>query len=128
MKATPKKIFLISILSLLSLNVFANNVAGNYQCTRTDANNVTNTYPLTITITGGTYTLQWQDANGFPTLYGTGVMAPNINSALSVVFWDAKSSDVYGNELFSIKPDGSLSSSWALQATKQVGTETCKKS
>jgi|SRR5579885_1809417 hypothetical protein len=128
MKATYKKIFLISLCSLLSINAFAD-VAGNYQCTRTDPNNSNTSYPLSITKTGDTYTLQWADANGFPTVYGTGVLiSANSGSALSVVYWDSKDSNVFGGEVFAVKPDGSLSGTWALQSTNKLGTEACKKS
>lgn len=126
MKASFKICF-ITILSLLSLNTFADNLAGNYQCTRTDPSNNTTTYPLTITSTDETYTLQWSDSSGNPVIYGTGVVSPSINNALSVVFWDVKNPSNFGDALYSIKPDGSLNGVWIVQSTTQTGTETCQK-
>lgn len=127
MKPTFRKI--ISFLSLLTLAacVNAQSLVGSYQCKRTDTSNNTVSYPLTIKATGGTYYLQWDDANGFPAMYGTGVMSPSFNNLLSVVFWDAKEDTKYGGELFTIGSDGSLSSSWAYQSAKQMGTEACTK-
>ncbi len=132
MKPTFKKIYLIGVLSLLSMTAYAqsNTIAGNYQCQRTDAQNNATSSPLNISSTGDTYTLQWTDSNGYPTIYGTGATssASGLNNLLSVVYWDAKNADNYGNELFTIKPDGSLQGEFVVQSANKIGTETCTKS
>jgi len=103
-------------------------IVGNYSCKRVDASNTTNTYPLAITKTGDTYTFEWDDSTGNPTLYGTGVMHPSMANVVSTAFWDPKNTDTVGVEVFEIKPDGSLQSNWVLQNSDQLGSETCTKS
>lgn len=132
MKATNKIVYLLLVLSLVTMTAYADNtgtktLVGNYQCQRTDANNSVNSYTLAITDNGSTYTLEWDNANGYPVLYGTGVIHPDMKNLLSVSFSDPKNADTYGIELFAIKPDGSLQSNWALQSANQVGSETCTK-
>lgn len=144
MKAAIRSIYLISALSLFAITAYADNAAptptpaptttstpnlvGNYKCTRTDASNNNTSYPLSITKTGDTYTLEWDSSNGDPQMYGTGIVHPNMTNVLASSFWDLKNSDISGVEIFSIKPDGSLSANWTLQSSKDVGSETCTKS
>lgn len=103
------------------------NLVGEYKCNRTDAMGRTTQAPLSISGTGETYTLQWANPNGYPLMYGTGVMTKGMDNAMSVVFWDAKNTEVYGNELFVLKSDGSLSGTFVLQSDTKLGSETCTK-
>ncbi|MBN9227028.1 MULTISPECIES: hypothetical protein [Legionella] len=102
-------------------------VLGNYQCQRTDAANNTASYPMSLTKTGDTYTLEWDNSAGDPVLYGTGVMHPNLTNVISSSFWDPRKPDTIGIQMIEIKPDGSLQSNWVLQSDSQLGTETCTK-
>lgn len=102
-------------------------LVGNYQCTRTDANNTTTTYPLTVMAGTNNYTFEWNNASGYPLLLGTGVMHPAKSNVVSVAFSDPKNADNFGIEFFSIDSDGSLSSSWAMQSSNQTGTDKCTK-
>ena len=114
----------MSALSLLTVTAYADpTIVGNYNCQRTDATGSTSSLPLTVSQTGDTFTFQWNNANGYPTAYGTGVMTKSLNNMVSVVFWDAKDQNTYGNELFMMKPDGSLSANWTLQSDSKVGSE-----
>lgn len=133
MKVTNINIIMTIALSLLTITTYADNsvsptLAGNYQCQRSDASNSVQSYPLVISNNGGTYTFEWDNANNYPVLYGTGVRHPNMQNLISVSFSDPKNADAYGVELFEMKPDGSLQANWALQSSNQVGSETCTKS
>lgn len=101
---------------------------GDYQCQRVDSANNTVAYPLTVSKTGDTYTLEWDNSNGDPVLYGTGVMHPNQTNVVASSFWDPRKPDVIGIQMIEIKPDGSLQSNWVLQSDNQLGSETCTKS
>ncbi|HHT0594309.1 TPA: hypothetical protein ACTXXA_002710 [Legionella anisa] len=98
---------------------------GDYQCQRVDGSNNTNSYPLTVSKSGDTYTLQWENSNGDPVLYGTGVMHPNMTNVVATSFWDPRKPDTIGIQMIEIKPDGSLQSNWVVQTDNQVGSETC---
>ncbi|MBI2785502.1 MAG: hypothetical protein HYX60_04005 [Legionella longbeachae] len=102
-------------------------LTGNYQCQRTDSANVMVPYDLTVTKTGDTYTFEWDDKNGNPAIYGTGVIHPNLNNVLASSFWDPTKPETVGIEMFEIKPDGTLQSNWVLQSQNQLGSETCTK-
>lgn len=146
MKFSTKNIYLITALSLLSFAAYADDTSsssasapaassssssgfvGNYQCQRIDASNTTTPLSLAITDAGKTYTLEYDNASGYPVLYGTGVMHPSKTNVLSVSFTDPKDTNDYGIELFEMNSDGSLSSTWAVQSASQVGTDTCTKS
>ncbi|KTD42137.1 hypothetical protein [Legionella parisiensis] len=101
---------------------------GDYQCQRVDASNNTASYPLTVSKSGDTYTLQWENSNGDPVLYGTGVMHPNMTNVVATSFWDPRKPDTIGIQMIEIKPDGSLQSNWVVQTDNQVGSETCTRS
>ncbi|MCE0723002.1 MULTISPECIES: hypothetical protein [Legionella] len=101
---------------------------GDYQCQRVDAANNTASYPLTVSKSGDTYTLQWENSNGDPVLYGTGVMHPNMTNVVATSFWDPRKPDTIGIQMIEIKPDGSLQSNWVVQTDNQVGSETCTRS
>lgn len=105
----------------------SSSLVGNYQCTRTDANNTATTYPLTIVAGTNNYTFEWNNASGYPLLLGTGVMHPGKSNVVSVAFSDPKNADNFGIEFFMINSDGSLSSSWAIQSSNQTGTDKCTK-
>jgi|SRR5579885_50719 hypothetical protein len=130
---TTTNIFLIIALSLLTLTAYADttvntNVTGNYTCQRTDSSNNTSSLPLSVIKTGDTYTLEWDDSDGNPSMYGTGVIHPGMANVLSSSYWSLTSSDISGLEIFTIKPDGSLQADWISQSGKDSGSETCKKS
>lgn len=110
----------------MSFSAFAANSSfvGNYKCTRSD----NKTSPLTVSSTGETLNFQWTNDNGYPVMYGTGVMTKSMNNIASVVFWDVKDNTKYGNELFEVKSDGSLAGTWTMQSDNVTGTETCTKS
>jgi hypothetical protein len=151
MKFSTKNIYLVTALSLLSFAAYADDTSsssasstssapaatstpaassgfvGNYQCQRTDASSTTTPLSLAITDAGKTYTLEFDNASGYPVLYGTGVMHPSKTNVLSVSFTDPKDTNDYGIELFEMNSDGSLSSTWAVQSANQVGTDTCTK-
>lgn len=141
------KLFISTILSLFTLSAHAvvpantqttmpaNNVAngpdvsGTYQCQGYDPFGKSDySYPTAIfSKNGDAYSVQWQSSTGYPLLLGTGIVNKDISNAFSVVFWDPKKADYFGTALYAVKPDGSLSAVWTLQAQKQVGTETCTK-
>lgn len=98
---------------------------GDYQCQRMDASNNNVTNSLNVSKTGDTYTLQWENSNGDPILYGTGVMHPNMTNVVASSFWDPRKPDNIGVQMIEIKPDGSLQSNWIVQSDNQVGSETC---
>ncbi|MGM9452084.1 hypothetical protein ACTAZI_01990 [Legionella bozemanae] len=106
----------------------ASSFLGDYQCQRVDASNNTASYPLTVSKSGDTYTLQWENSNGDPVLYGTGVMHPNMTNVVATSFWDPRKPDTIGIQMIEIKPDGSLQSNWVVQTDNQVGSETCTRS
>ena len=106
----------------------ASTFLGDYQCQRVDSANNTAAYPLTVSKTGDTYTLEWDNSNGDPVLYGTAVMHPNQTNVVASSFWDPRKPDVIGIQMIEVKPDGSLQSNWVLQSDNQLGTETCTKS
>lgn len=108
-----------------SSNNSTSSVLGNYQCQRTDAANNTVSYPMGITKTGDTFTLEWDTSAGDPVLYGTGVMHPNLTNVISASFWDPRKPDTIGIQMIEVKPDGSLQSNWVLQSDNTLGTETC---
>lgn len=141
MKALIYKFCLISAISALSISAFADDqnppgnvtanavksIVGNYTCQRTDGSGNASTPTLSISSTGSTYTLEW-DTNGSPILYGTGIIHPGAPNALSVVFMDAgKSADSFGDEIFQIKSDGTLSGNLISRTGTTLGTESCKK-
>lgn len=133
MNTKNKCIYLISAVSLLSLTAYADStstpsLAGNYQCQRTDASGNANTYPLTITVSGKVYSFEWDNTNGYPVLYGTGLMHPNKSNVISLSFSDPKNADNFGAEIIEIKSDGSLQANWVVQSANQIGSETCTKS
>ncbi len=109
-------------------NTGTSSFLGDYQCQRIDSSNNTASYPLTVAKTGDIYTLEWDNSNGDPVLYGTGVMHPNMTHVVASSFWDPRKPDVIGIQMIEIKPDGSLQSNWVLQSDNQVGSETCTKS
>ena len=123
------KICVMTALTLLTMSVYADtsSIVGNYKCQRTDPTSNAVSYPLGIKATGTTYTLEWDSDNGYPAMYGTGVMNPTTSNLIAVSFLDAKDPNNYGIELFQVKPDGSLQANWTVQSTTQVGTETCTK-
>ncbi|MBX3709705.1 MAG: hypothetical protein KIT56_05120 [Gammaproteobacteria bacterium] len=138
---SAKKILIMSILSLFSITAYAqsnsstntnssqNNpdIVGNYQCQGYDPfgkNSYAN--PVTITKNGDTYSFQWLTSKGYPFILGTGVFA-DVDNVISVVFWDPKKADYFGTEVFTIKPDGSMTATWTVQGENQIGTESCKK-
>lgn len=120
----------LTVLAMLSSNSFAVStstpLAESYQCHRTGGSNKATSYPLSVKTTGSTYTFEWM-ANGKTALYGTGVVHPKRTNVITVVFWDPNNPDNYGIELFEVKSDGSLNSTWALQSGTELGTETCTK-
>ncbi|KTC89629.1 hypothetical protein OQJ18_08395 [Fluoribacter dumoffii] len=152
MKTAIKNVYLVTALSLSTLSAYADNpsssttntsttstetssttsgtssVLGNYQCQRADASNNTASYPMSITKTGDTYTLEWDSSAGDPVLYGTGVMHPNATNVIAASFWDPRKPDTIGIQMIEVKSDGSLQSNWVLQSDNQIGTETCTKS
>jgi hypothetical protein len=134
MKTTLKCIYFIPALFLLSNIAYADSTStstllGNYQCQRVDPSNNTNAYTLVISDNGGaSYSFEWDNAAGFPVLYGVGIMHPSMNNIVNVSFTDPKDANNFGVELFEIKSDGSLQSNWVVQSTNQLGSETCTKS
>ncbi|KTD10899.1 hypothetical protein Lgra_1865 [Legionella gratiana] len=104
------------------------NAEGDYQCQRVDSSNNTTAPSLSVTKGNDTYTFEWNDSNGDPILYGTGVMVGSLPNAISVSFWDPKKPDAIGIELFELKSDGSLQANWTLQSDNKLGSETCTKS
>lgn len=127
MKATLVTKFLMAGLSLIAMSVYADtpsstsSLAGNYKCQRAGTS-----YTLTISSTGDTYTLEWDDSTGNPVMYGTGVVDAK-SSVLSSSYWNIANTDS-GIESWAIKSDGSLQSNWLSQSGKDNGTETCTKS
>jgi len=139
-----KILLLISTLSLLTLTTNAKtsssnvssssstttgqDISGNYQCRGYDPFGKSNyANPVLVTKREDTFSFQWLNSKGYPFLLGTGVMNPDINNMVSVVFWDPKKTDYFGTEVFAIKPDSSMSATWTVQGENQVGTETCTK-
>ncbi|STY28642.1 Uncharacterised protein [Legionella wadsworthii] len=98
---------------------------GDYQCQRMDSSNNNVTNSLNVSKSGDTYTLQWENSNGDPILYGTGVMHPNMTNVVASSFWDPRKPDNIGIQMIEIKPDGSLQSNWIVQSDNQLGSETC---
>ncbi|WP_115709575.1 hypothetical protein [Legionella sainthelensi] len=154
MKTVIKSVYLVTALSLSTMTTYAdttstptntststtstspssntNNAAtpsaqGDYQCQRADASNNTSASTLSITKGKDTYTFEWDDSNGDPILYGTGVMVGSLPNAISVSFWDPKKPDALGVEVFELKSDGSLQGNWTLQSDNKLGSETCTK-
>jgi hypothetical protein len=124
---------ILSAICLITASVYAetttspdNSVVGNYKCKRTDATSYTVNYPLSITKTGDTYTLEWSDSDGNPVMYGTGVINPNMTNVLTSSYWNIANTDT-GVESFAINTDGSLKANWLAQSGKNSGTETCTK-
>lgn len=119
----------ITVLSMSFLTAYAVDttpLGENYECQRTDSSGNTVSYPVTVAKTKATYTFQWQTGDT-PVIYGTGVINPKVNNAISVIFWDPKNSDAsYGVVLFSIKSDGSLNGEWIMRSGEE-GSETCTK-
>lgn len=155
MKTVMKSVYLVTALSLFSITTYADttstsdilnaptstgstsansnntsipNAEGNYQCQRVDSSNNTNVYSLSVTKANDTTTFEWDNSNGDPVLYGTGVMVGSLPNAVSVSFWDPKKPDTIGVELFELKSDGSLHANWTLQSDNKLGSETCTKS
>jgi hypothetical protein len=103
-------------------------ISGKYDCHGYDPFGKSNyKNPVTVTKNGDTYSFQWLNSRNYPFILGTGVMNPDINNMVSVVFWDPKKADYFGTEVFAIKPDGSMSATWTVQGENQVGTEECVK-
>lgn len=135
MNVLMKNIYLASVLSLLSFTAYAAggdaaapSITGNYECQRTDTSSNTSSYSLSVTKNGDGYTFEWDNANGYPYLYGTGLMHPDKNNLVGVSFTDPKDNTNYGAEMIEIKSDGSLQANWVIQSANQVGSETCTKS
>jgi len=129
MKATTS--ILMTALCLIAVTAYADNasssnILGNYKCQRIEGSN-TNSYPVSITKTGDTYTIEWTDSAGNPLMYGTGVIHPNLPNVLSSSFWNISNTDMLGIEIFNIKSDGSLQADWVTQSGKTSGSETCTK-
>lgn len=131
-----KKFPIAVALSLLTVTAYAatattpaasSSLAGNYQCKRSDGSNNTTTTTLTITKNTQAYTFEWDNDSGNPVLLGSGDMHPNLPNVISVAFSDPKNIKGFGVELFSIKPDGSLEASWAIQSSNTAGSEICTK-
>lgn len=102
-------------------------ISGSYTCTGYDPFGKTN-FNSTVTVTknGDTYSFQWL-SNGYPYNLGTGIYHKDVKDTISVVFWNPKKPDYFGTEVFMVKPDGSLTANWTVQAESQVGTENCTK-
>lgn len=136
------KLLLLSSLSICSLTSIAAttngssksestppDITGSYQCKGYDPGGNSNyTNPITVTKNGDTYAFQWLNSSGYPFNLGTGIMIPNLNNVVSVVFWDPKKSDYFGTMVYAIGSDGTLDGGWVIQGTKKAGTETCIKS
>lgn len=154
MKTVIKSVYLVTALSLSTIPTYADTTStpdntntsttstspstntsnaatssaqGDYQCQRADASNNTSASTLSITKGKDTYTFEWDDSNGDPILYGTGVMVGSLPNAISVSFWDPKKPDAIGVEVFELKSDGSLQGNWTLQSDNKLGSETCTK-
>lgn len=154
MKTVIKSVYLVTALSLSTVTTYADttstpantntstnstspptntsnnatpNPQGDYQCQRADASSNTSTSTLSITKGNDTYTFEWDDNNGDPVLYGTGVMVGSLPNAISVSFWDPKKPDAIGIEVFELKSDGSIQGNWTLQLDNKLGSETCTK-
>lgn len=129
MKVVIKNI-VIGLFCMLSITSYAAStttpLAENYECQRIDSSKHSTSYQVTIKPTGRTYTFQWV-VEGKPVLYGTGVVQSDVKNAISAIFWDPENTDVYGVEIFEIKPDGSLSADWIEKSQTQLGSETCTK-
>lgn len=122
------KILAITMLSLFSLNCHAEpNIVGNYTCNRVSANGQTNNHTLNISKTDETYTFQWDDSNGNPTMYGTGLIQSKLPNVIATTFWNISNDENTGVEIFAIKSDDSLQGDWLLQSTKDNGSETCSR-
>lgn len=134
---------LISVLCLLTTTAFAAkpeplsspkaepssssslNIVGNYACSGRDLNGGEYNNLLTVSSTGNTYTFQWNDRNGYPIEYGTGVVNSNLQNLVAVVYWSAKNLDQKGILAYELKPDGSLQGTWTARMESKIGTETC---
>lgn len=119
------------IVSLLTMTAYADtNIVGSYQCKGFDPfHSKTANYsnPVNITKNGDTYSFQWLHANGYPYIYGTGIMHKDIPNVITVVFWDPTQEDYIGIESYDIKSDGTLQGAWTLKSENKTGTETCTK-
>jgi hypothetical protein len=103
-------------------------ILGTYQCKGFDpGGNANYTNPISITKSGDVFNFQWLNTNGQPFNLGTGILNPNQNNVLSVVFWDMKKPEYFGTMLYNIKEDGSLQGYWVIQSTVKIGTENCVK-
>ncbi|KTD60302.1 hypothetical protein Lsan_2080 [Legionella santicrucis] len=154
MKTVMKSVYLVTALSLSTITAYADttntpantntstnggssttntsntatpNAEGDYQCQRADSANNTSASTLSVTKGNDTYTFEWDDSNGDPILYGTGVMVGSLPNAISVSFWDPKKPDALGIEVFELKSDGSLQGNWTLQSDNKLGSESCTK-
>ncbi len=129
MNSITKSLCLLGAVSVLTASAYADaSIVGNYQCQRTDASGSANSYGLTVKASGDTYAFEWDNSSGYPQVYGTGVVHSKMPNAASVSFWDAKDSNNYGVEFFSVKSDGSMSGTWAVQSANQTGSDSCTKS
>lgn len=135
MKAALASISLTAVLFFLSpvacadtTKTTSSSIVGNYKCQWKGGSLDNKNFSLTISKSGDTYNSEWDDDSGNPVMYGTGLMSPNINNALTTSFWSTTNSTLVGLLSITIKPDGSLQGNWISQSRKDTGTETCTKS
>lgn len=126
-----KKIYLILFVSLLGISATSYaDIVGSYTCKGTDPfSTTTPNYTNTVNVTknGDTYSFQWLDANGYPYIYGTGLIHKDLPDVVSVLSWDPTHEDYLVTVAYEIKSDGSLQGIWTLKSGSQTGTENCTK-
>ncbi|STY28503.1 Uncharacterised protein [Legionella wadsworthii] len=135
MKAALARISSTAVLFFLSTLACADttkstspSLVGNYKCQWKGGSLDNKNLSLNISKSGDTYNSEWDDDSGNPVLYGTGLMSPNINNALTSSFWSTTDPTLVGLLSITLKPDGSLQGHWISQSRKDSGTETCTKS
>jgi hypothetical protein len=101
-------------------------ITGNYRCNGYDPyGKISYTNPITITQVNNVYNFQWLATSGNSLILGTGLFNKNVDTVLSVVFWDPKEPSYFGTEIFQILPDGTLNANWVLQGHNLIGSESC---
>lgn len=127
------KLFFLACLSLLSISIYAQATGGatfngTYKCQGYDPYSKANYQFPTVVFTknGDNYQIQYQDNQGNPVKYGTGVTLADSNNILSVITWPLKK-NFYMVSVYKLQPDGTLTSSWATEGQSQAGSETCMK-